>query len=86
MFDSFAAPELPQQDYQVTGYPGDIDCTPGNRQLRGLCRLIDSARRRARRDNLRRLKDRIFPPPPPDPPDPWLQAVLDKTLQDREDA
>lgn len=86
MFDSYAAPELPQQDYQVVGYPGVIDNTPGNRQLRGLSKLIRAARRRSQLGKLRRLKDRIFPPPPLDPPDPWLQAVLDKTQQEREEA
>lgn len=85
MFDSFAAPELPQQDYTVTGFGANIDKSPGNRQLRGLAKLIRAGRRRNQIAKLRRLKDRIFPPPPPEPPDPWLQAVLDKTQQEREE-
>lgn len=74
MFDSFAAPELPKRPYDVVGF-GDIDSSPGNRQLKGLHKLIASRRRRARLDRLRRLKDRILPPPPPEPPDPWVAAV-----------
>ena len=78
MFNSWDAQPLPRKEWPVCGFGdrGGIDPTPGNRQLRGLYKLVKARRRQVIMAKLRRLKEKIIPPKDPDPPDPWVAAVL----------